>query len=211
VLRYQTDADRRFALNALDNWRSGGRFNHYEVGIGSALPAMRCFYDAGKTLRALAKIAINILAHCCPNTPVNRIGFENVVRVITGELDVPRKLLRANGFVRAADIAPLGRFDGGHSFRLMHMDGHWHVYAAFFGGRIGSFVRFPGPNGESWCRADVHAPLKSKQWTIQTGSVLQPLRVHIEWRDPSTIIPLAEMVNPESELRVIRVPRAHLK
>lgn len=209
VVRYRTEAEARSTLNVLDHWNPRMSFDRLEVGIGSHLPTLRCFYDVTKALRGLAKIAINILCDCCPSTPVCRssAGFREVIRVVTGEDPVAPRLFRSNGFVRASDIQPIRLVDGGHSFRLLHMDGHWHVYSSFFGGRIGSFLRFPGPNRESWRQADIQAPIRSPDWQVTTGRILQPLTVRVEWEDIARIIPSAKMLNVKTELNVTRVPR----
>lgn len=205
-LQYLTSAERRFALSQLEKWDTSKSFRNYEVGIGSELPTFSFSFDAGKVLRALAKQAVNLLAAYCPNTPVDREGFQDVIRVVLCEIPVSPELLCANGFVHAADIQPI-KVENAHSFRLLHMDGHWHIYSSFFGGRIGAFVRFPGPNGEEWCCADIAMPLDSKTSTIRTGRVLQPLRVRIEWKDPAKIMPSVELLNAESEMRVEAVQK----
>lgn len=203
VLRYQTESDRRFALNVLNTWNYRGTFRSLERGIGSELPIFGCFFDAGRVLRALSKLAVNLLSHCCPNSPINRMELRDVIRVIRwGESAVSNELLSANGFVHALDIEPIKAGSVEHSFRLLHMDAQWYVYSSFFGGRIGSFVRFPGPNREDWCCADIMAPLRSKAWTIRTSSILQPLKVHIEWQDVTKLVPTIKMLHTEAKLLV---------
>jgi hypothetical protein len=205
ILRYEKDEDRRFALNTLDGWNPSGRMRSMEVGLGSALPALRCVFELPRTLRALLKIAANLLSNYCVNTPVNREGFGDVIRVIKGEAPVDPTLFRHNGFVYASDVEPISSHDACHSFRLLHMAGFWHIYSSFFGGRIGSVVRLPGPNGEDWSCADVVAPLRSKNWTIRTGRVLQQLTVRVEWQRLEKIMPSVEMLNVQSRMRVLPV------
>jgi hypothetical protein len=122
---------------------------------------------------------------------------------------VTPKLLRRNGFVHAADIEPIKAEGSAHSFRLMHVNGQWSVWMSFFGGRIGAFVRFPGPNGERWRRADIVAPLHSKDWEVETGSVVVPLCHHVEWEDLAAIMPSSGMLNVETNLRVINGGQPH--
>lgn len=205
-LQYLYASDKRFALSQLESWDSSKPFRRFEKGIGSELPALRCSYEVGAVLRALTKMAVNLLAALCPNTPVDRDGFTGVMQIVLGEIPLHPALMGINGFVYASDVEKIKADKSAHSFRLLHMDGKWHVFSSFFGGRIGSFVRFPGPNGESWCCADVVAPLKSKDWTVTTSSVLQPLPVRIEWQDPAKIMPSVEMLNVKSEMRVLSVP-----
>ena len=209
VLRYLSEAEKRDALNLLDNWNPTTSFQRYEVGIGSHLPALRCFYDATKVFRGLAKIALNILSEYCPNTPVSLDGngFRDVISVVKGEVDVTPKLFRANGFIYASDIAPIKADHGGHSFRLVHIDGIWHIFSSFFGGKAGSFLRFPGPNCEPWSQADIQAPLRSANWIVTTSKIIQPLVVRVEWEDTARIIPSVEMLNAETEIKVRRAVR----
>ena len=199
VLRYVTDADRRIALNALDNWNPTIRRNTIETGRGSYRPWMRCFYQMDKTLRALEKIAINILAHICQNTPVNKTSFEHIIKVIMGQRLLTLQMWQRNGFVYPPDIDQIKCPNGGHSFRLLHTSGEWHVVSSFFGGRICSFTVFPGPNDEAWCTANIQAPIGKRNWTITTSTILQPLHFHCGWKDMSKIIPSVEMVNTRSE------------
>jgi len=142
VLRYLSRDEKRFALNSLDNWNATDSFQG-KIGIGSYLPVLRCFYDSAKVWRALAKIGINILSKYCPNTPVSRDGngFRDVIQVIMGETPITPDMLCANGFVYESDIAPIRADDHGHSFRLLHMDGRWHIFSSFFGGRGGESDR----------------------------------------------------------------------
>jgi len=99
----------------------------------------------GKTVRALLKIAINLLAKYCENTPVNHERFGPAIKVAMGSDPVRPQLFPENGFVHAEDIQPLKSNDDGHSFRLLHADGWWQVYSSYFGGRIGSFAVCSAP------------------------------------------------------------------
>jgi len=205
VVRYLSESDKRFALSQLDNWNSSRRIRRFGVGLGSKMPSLRCSYELGAVMRALTKMGVNLLAAFCPNTPVDRDGFTGVMQIVLGEIPLQPALMGINGFVHASDIEPINAANAAHSFRLLHMGGKWRIYSSFFGGRVGSRVRFPGPNGESWNCADVVAPLKSKNWTIKTSRLLQPLQVRVEWQDPPKIIPSVEMLNVQSQMRVVSV------
>lgn len=207
---YLIEDDRRFALNTLDNWNPTGGFKQFDVGLGSRLPTIRFFYDPEKVLRCLAKIAINLLYAYCPNTPVNRETFLDVIRVVRGETPVQPRFFQANGFVYALDISPISNTDSGHSFRLLHMDGQWRIYSSFFGGRIGSIIQFPGPNKEEWFQADIYAPLRSKDWTKTTGRIIQPLTVRVEWKDMAKIFPTFEMLNVGSEIHLKQIQKKNI-
>src|SRR5207249_8556008 len=66
--QYLTTAEKNFALSQLEAWDDSRRFGELEIRRGSALPAIRCFFDAAKVLRALVKLGVNLLAAFCPNT-----------------------------------------------------------------------------------------------------------------------------------------------
>jgi hypothetical protein len=188
-------------MDAIDRWDTTSGYRRFEVGLGSHLPTFLFSFEPAQVLRALAKIGINLLAASCCKTPVNRESFPDVVRVIMGKLPVSLPLLSANGFVHAVDIQPIKAQAQAHSFRLLHYDGHWCIYSSFFGGRIGSFIRFRGPNHEEWDQADIVAPLGSPNWTFATTKIIQPLAVRMEWRDLTAIIPSVEMLNTRADFR----------
>jgi len=201
--QYLSPQDKKYALSSLEKLDASTPFRQVTTAIGSELPTVRCWYEASKVLRALAKIAINLLAALCPRTPVNRDTFRDVMRIVLGEVPVQPALIGGNGFVYASDVQPIKANGNSHSFRLLHMDGHWHVYSSFFGGRMGSFVRFWGPNREDWYCADVVVPLQSRDWAVKKWRVLQPLTVRVEWEDPAKIMPSVEMLNVKTEMQVI--------
>lgn len=205
-LRALDEGGLKWALSRLDNWDASATLKNLAVHLGAAMGAVRLSFEGGKVLRALVKMGINLLAAYCPNTPVNRDGFRDVIQVIVGELDVASQLLRANGFVVADDVQAI-KAASAHSFRLLYMDNHWHVYASFFGGRIGSVVRIPGPSRENWICADIVMPIRSRDVRFSTGGLLQPLTVRVEWKDVRLIIPSINVVNPTTETRVEQVPR----
>lgn len=207
ILRFRTEADRRFALNELDNWRTSTKSSRFEIGRGSAFPSVGVYFDMGKTLRAMAKIAVNLLAHCCEKTPVNCDSFGPVINVIRGKDHVNPALFTRNGFVQPDLLGQIKVQNNAHSFRLVHLDGNWIVYSAYFGGRVGTIVVFPGPNFEEWITADLTVPLNSRQWTLRTSPLLQPLKVKPLWKGLDQIIPSAEILNVESVVRVSEVPR----
>jgi hypothetical protein len=169
---------------------------------GSKQPFISTFFDIGDTLRALMKLALNLIAAYCQNTPVNHDTLRQAMRLIVGEAQINPALFNEMGFVRANDIQPIKDDAGNHSFRLVHMDGHWRAYSSFFGGRIGSFVFFPGPNYEDWSCADIVAPLKSKSWVFKKSEIIQPLRVVVNWDDSTQVIPSLKLQNSVSAIRV---------
>lgn len=194
-LRYFRSEDRRHALNALDNWNATSSVRHLQVACGSYRPPLRCFYDAVKVLRALAKCALNVLSVYCPNTPLNNDGFQHVIRVVKGEGPLMTDVFETSGFVRASEIVGMAIPDG-HSIRLLHRNGEWQMITSYFGGRIGTVVRFNGPSNESWSCADIQIPLRSREWKVTTTTLLlPPLRPQVEWKDISKIVPSIEIEN----------------
>lgn len=202
ILRFSSQDDRRFALSSLENLGETRRLKNWSEFPGSRLPTFSFFFDMGQTLRALMKLGLNLVAAYCPNTPVNHESFPHPVRVIKGHFQIPPSVIADNGFSYADDVKSIKADDGGHSFRLLHLDGVWHIYSSFFGGEIGASVRFPGPNRESWSCADIVAPMRSKSWTFRPSRILQPLRVRVEWSEARVITPSLDLHNARSAVRV---------
>src|SRR5438132_9134418 len=93
-----------------------------------------------------------------------------------------------NCFLYAEDVEQLAS-PNCHSFRITYLDGQWVVYSCFFGGRIGGVVSFQGPNQEEWNTMEIIAPIRSKDWTVTTSQLYQPLRVRVEWNNSEAITP----------------------
>jgi hypothetical protein len=202
-LQYCHAADKRFALSSLAQWDSSKRFRDSGESIGSGFPVIRSYSDANKTMRALFKLAINLLAASCPNTPVNATGLRPVISIVLGTAPILPRLFVETGFVSPAAVAPINAGNREHSFRLLHIDGAWCIYSSFFGGQMGAVVRFPGPNAEYWRCADVVAPIDSNDWTFRTSSILQPLSCHTEWENPARFLSHASLVNVSASLSVV--------
>ena len=115
---------------------------------------------------------------------------------------IPPRVFQLNGFVHAEDIQTIKAPGNAHSFRLVHLDQKWHVFSSFFGGKIGSYVRVPGPNHEAWRCADIVAPLWSKDWTVSTRAILPAMKVHVEWRDGRVVTPSFKLQNTVSSVSV---------
>ncbi len=149
-------------------------------------------------LRALAKIAVNAVSHYCPRSTVN----QEVIRVIRGLSPVSQQLLAANGFVNAADVLAISAGANAHSMRILHWNGEWCVWTCFFGGRLGTFVRFPGRNRENWSTADIVAPIGSSDWTVKKQKLTLPLRTQINWFKFERLVPSFPLLHSESRLNV---------
>jgi hypothetical protein len=202
ILRSLSNSDRRYALNAMNNWNYTSCFSKTEIRKGSSVPPIRFYHDPGKVVRALAKIALNIMAAHWPNIPVNHRSFRNVIKIIFDDNLVNDNMLQANGFIYPSDIETIKCSEGGHSFRLMHSDGWWKVFSSFFGGKVGTFISFPGPNNEKWCCANVVAPLFSKEWKVKTSFLIQPLPCHVDWTNILKRIPSLDILNTGSEIHI---------
>lgn len=110
--------------------------------------------------------------------------------------------MKANGFVNAEDVQAIKATGNAHSFRLVHMDGKWHVFSSFFGGQVGSYVRVPGPNQERWRCADIVAPLQSKDWTVRTSSIVPWMKVQVEWNSAKVVTPSVKLQNTVSSVSI---------
>lgn len=204
ILRYINKSDCRHALNAIDNWELRSTSRRVEIRRGSRVPPVRCYHDAGKVLRALTKIAINLLVLYCKKTPVNSVTFRDAFGRITGNTPVTIEMIKTNGFVLPSDIASIAGSNGEHSFRLMYDSGYWNVFSSFFGGKIGTFVSFPGRSNEIWRSADVVAPISSKDWSVDESNILRPLSCRIMWSDLLNKLPSLEFVSTGSEIHIER-------
>lgn len=191
VLRFVYEEDKHFALQTLPNLNDGRQLGKWVHKLGSRYPTICFFFDVGDTMRALMKLGLNLIASHCPNTPVNNDSFASSIRIIRGAAgQIPPRVLDSNGFVRPEDVEQIKGPKSTHSFRLVHMDGKWHVYSSFFGGQLASYVRVPGPNHEDWVCADIVAPLGSKKWDVQTSRILRyAKRPRVEWNNSRTLLP----------------------
>jgi HNH endonuclease len=210
IMRYDSLPDLKFAFRCLSQMDLRLSSSRYSERIGSRLPTLSTHFDIGLTVRALLKLGVNLIAAYCPKTPVTGESFGKVIRMINGEDHPSESLIANNGFVRADDVRCISAPDRSHSFRLSYVDGHWTVMSSFFGGRLGAVVSFPGANHEDWGTMNIVAPLRSKDWRIDTSSILfPPPRYKVEWRDLSLIAPSVKMQRASSALVVERaVPRS---
>ncbi len=204
IVRYRCIADCRAALNALDNYQVSTRFGDYRTGVGSYLPAFRCYFNMQRVLRALLKNAVNLIAYCSNDSTIDRDAFRGVIGLIVGNDAVAMRHLATNGFVHARDTASLSK-PGAHVFRLYWSNGVWTVASSFFGGRIGAQVQFAGPQHENWKCAFVTAPYNSAaEWNVDRTSFELPtsaLTAQVDWCNPRDIMPSVPFVHSESIMR----------
>ena len=147
------------------------------------------------------KIGFNLIAAYCEKTPINKDTFHQAVRLITGAGQINPRLFDKFGFVKPEGIQVISH-PGTHSFRLVYAPGGWMVYASFFGGRAGAYVALPGPNSEDWSCLDIIAPIGSKNWTVTRPSIIQPLRVEIEWGNSNAVAPSLLLQHTVSDIKV---------
>jgi hypothetical protein len=200
IVRYVTDEDLRHAYRWMAKLGETPRHKGWKSALGSHLPAISLFFDIGWTVRALMKIGVNLLASYCEKTSVNHETFAQAIRLITGKAHMNPGLFKHFGFVKPANVEPIKK-TGCHSFRLVYAPGQWMVYSSFFGGRIGSFVAFPGPNHEDWSCADIVAPIKSRDWIFTKPTILQPMNVEVQWGDSNERAPSLQLQNTVSAIR----------
>ena len=202
ILRYTTEADKNFALNSMSKIGDDPKLNTWSQQRGSYCPTISCYFDVAETLRALMKIGLNLIAAYCTQTPIDHETFAGAVRIIRGEMQMRPVAFQFNGFVHADDIQCIKAGDSEHSFRLMHLNGDWHVYSSFFGGRVGTFVRVPGPNREDWNCADIVAPIGSKDWMFSPSPILRNMRVRVAWNGAQALTPSVKLQRSVSAMRV---------
>ncbi len=186
VLRYRKSSDRRRVLHALDTWPTEKRFPKTELVLGSHNPPTRCEFRADKVILAFAKIGINLLVAFCERTNIDRNHFPVISSILSGYL--PPESVQNHGFVNSDGLAEIAAPLSGHGFRLLHDRGDWTVFLSFFGGKICGRVSFTGPNRESWCCADVVAPLNSPDWEFKPSLLLLPIWSRVSWT-PATVSP----------------------
>jgi hypothetical protein len=104
------------------------------------------------------------------------------------------------------DLDAIKSAPGTHSFRLLYLGNTWNVYSSFFGGRVGAYVFFNGPNNEDWTCANIIAPIESKDWTITKSKILQPLYPKIEWMDATKMCPSLHLTHYGSDVQVEPIP-----
>ncbi len=204
ICRYLKPIDQNRILWSLDNWRPfEGRVKLKECW-GSIDPEAQISYRPRYILRALVKIGINSLAHICKQTRVDQQAFPEAIQFVRYDRgDGPS--FDDCGFVRNEDVQTLDCPNDAHALRLTH-GANWGLDCAFFGGRIGATVSFPGPNHDKWQRAEIVAPIGRRDWQVRTSRVVLPRTMRVEWGDICRIAPSLPVKNVEHRFRLERRP-----
>ncbi len=173
------------------------------TATGSSAPGARMRGDAITTYRALTKIAINALAHCCEKTAVDRYEFRDAVRLIQlrSLWTEPKRYLARCGFVRPVELRPLACPENAHVLHLCHYAGAqlWQMYFAFFGGAVGGRIEFPGPSQEDWASVTMTAPFRGacRSWKCtHYQDIVAPQVDVVAWNDEAFLRKVVPSVAP---------------
>lgn len=200
IFRYGTVGERRQGLRVLEDLQTYPRVSDHQKVMGSALPAIRCFFDLTRTLRGLVKIGFNLLAAYCSSTPIDSVHCPDTTAFVLGRIGASPQGFSQNGFVDPSEFRDFEDPAGGHVFRIQHYRGNWEIQSSYFGGRVASFVRIAGPNREDWNRADVLVPLNDRNWQFTKSSLLLPHRPRIFWNEPEKMMPTAGFLNMDARV-----------
>jgi len=205
ICRYVKPVDKNRILWSLDNWRPFEGRLKLEERLGASDPEAQMSYSSRNVLRALVKIGVNLLAHICQTTPVNKDSFREAIGFARYD-EGAAPSLKDYGFAWNTDVARLECPQNAHKFRLTY-DRNWALDCAFFGGRIGATVAFAGPNHEKWRRVEIVMPLGSPDWEVKTSPIILVRVMHAEWCDLSLIAPSLPVKNLQHRFRVERRTR----
>lgn len=205
IVRYKSNEDKEAALTQLSKLGDWKKMTNWTEKPSSRVPTFSHEFDFGQTLRGLVKIGVNLLAAFCTKTPVSREHFSDPIRLVRGEYHPNHQLFSFMGFVPAAHLSEIWTNDKSHAFRLTYVNGGWHVYMSFFGGRLCAFVAMAGPNDEDWQTLDIVAPLKSKDWRLKYSRDMMPIPIAIQWTDLKTLAPTIKMQEGWEKLSVEEV------
>lgn len=206
TLRYLYAEDKRLALKSLEALSEDHQFSVRRTVFGSFTPRISFSFNVLDTIRGLMKIGINLTAGFCRNTEISSKTCAAAMDMALGKIGVSNLLMSTNGFVVAEDIQSIAAPGKAHSFRLVNVNDVWHVYSSFFGGRIGGYVHFPGPNKESWNSLDIVAPLKSKEWNTTESRLYLVLDPKVEWNESAKLCPSLKLQSSKSIMRPELVP-----
>jgi len=198
ICRYEPPYGRGKILKMVDGWEP--LKNRYEcrTTLGTSTPETRMGFSPRLVTRALVKIALNTLAHCCKVTRVNKDTFPEAIAYARYDEGV-RRGEREGCFALNQDLASLDCPPGSHKLCLTY-DKAWRCEFLFFGGEMAAVVAFPGPSYEPWCQMEVTAPLRSKDWSSRESPIIVPRTVRVTWTEWQSVIPSWPVCNFSSQV-----------
>ena len=111
--------------------------------------------------------------------------------------------LAKSGFLDGDSLSGIACPAGAHKFELIYSSPGWQFLGAYFGGRIGTCVYFPGGRIADFLRCDVEVPVNGKEWSInKSGIYLPPHQIRTLWGNLSVIIPSMPIRHRGSRKRV---------
>jgi len=188
--RYVGDIDQGWVIHHLRKWRPAHRYR-LDVAWGQRDLRAHHHYRPEFVLRALVKIGLNLLVYLAGPEKVNLQSFPVAVQFARHGRRLRLNPAR-NGFVVNADVNSLDCPPNCHRFSLRYDNGDWTCVFAFFGGRIGATVSFPGPMVGEWRSAEVTVPFKGGDptWQVRTSPLVIPtLDLRVEWHDMQQVMP----------------------
>ncbi len=200
--KYAPPMDRNKLLYRLDTWNPFKDKLVLECSTGPQDVEVQTSFESGTVLRGFAKIGINLLAHICKTTPVNKDTFPEATSFVRYN-DRKGFSEETCGFVVNEDTKKLACLDGTHKFRLQY-DKVWRLDCAFFGGAIGATVCLPGLCKERWRRAEITVPICSRDWQIVLSDILVSSKIRVEWSDINAIMPSRPADNVDCAIHIRR-------
>jgi hypothetical protein len=199
ICKYTDSVSKEYILSVIDGWNMSTTNLKTEQYLGCIDPEFTISWRPRYILRALVKIGINLLSHICEKTIVSKDTFSEAIGFVLDDRGKGPSW-GDSGFVRNEDLQALNCPARAHKFRLTYGP-NWSLDCAFFGGKIGATVAFPGPNHESWARAEVTVPLGSVDWRIERFQIVVPRRMSVEW-DVTKVVPSILLKNVRSVFRM---------
>lgn len=209
VLRYCSRADRRFAIRELD--KLGGiqpKKGQSRTLPSSNTPRLAIDLDGGKVLRAILKIGLNLLAHCCSKALLRHPDFKKWIGLVSGALSVRINHLEQCGFTRPYCVQNLSHTGKSHRFRIIYDSGIWRIYSSYFNGDAATYAAFRGPSFEDWVTMDLEMPLATgKIQVLSCTKLVLPMQTAIiEWQDSGKICPCIQMQASDSKFIITKLP-----
>jgi len=209
VLRYCTPADKRLAIRELGKLGSDlQNKGQSRILPSSNTPRLAIDLDGGKVLRAVLKIGLNLLSHCCIETSLRHPEFKKWIGLVSGALPVRINHLKQCGFTRPYCVQNLFHTGKSHRFRIIYDSGIWKIYSSYFNGDAATYAAFRGPSFEDWVTMDLEMPLATGEIQVLTSTklVLPMQTASIEWQDSGKICPSLQMQASDSKFVITKLP-----